>query len=79
MLGEARQTFGRFVAVGFFSFVEVGTCDGSLHRWSATVAPEAIKFGGGKTMTVTFVFSCGAFECASDYVEQTVMLRGGGK
>jgi hypothetical protein len=28
-------------------------------------------------MTVTFAFSCGAFECATDYVEQTVRLRGG--
>jgi hypothetical protein len=49
------------------------------HTWSADVFPQNGKFAGGKTMTVTFAFSCGPFECGSGFVEQTVQLRGGGK
>jgi Family of unknown function (DUF6299) len=75
--GEARQAVGRFVVVGFFGFFDVGTCDGTSHPWSATVVPENGKFAGGKAMTVTFAFSCGTFQCAEDFVEQTVRLRGG--
>jgi hypothetical protein len=75
--GEARQAVGRFVIVGSFSFSDVGTCDGAVHTWSATVFPENGKFAGGKAMTVTFAFSCGVFECTEGFVEQTVRLRGG--
>jgi hypothetical protein len=77
VFGEARQPVGRFVVVGFFDFFDVGTCDGTSHSWSATVFPDNGKFAGGKAMTVTFAFSCGAFQCADDFVEQTVRLRGG--
>jgi hypothetical protein len=78
VFGEARQTIGvRATVVGFFGFFDVGTCDGTAHTWSATVFPDNGKFAGGKTMTVTFAFACGAFECADGYVEQTVKLRGG--
>jgi hypothetical protein len=77
VFGEARQAVGRFVVVGFFGFFDVGTCDGTSRSWSATVVPDNGKFAGGKAMTVTFAFSCGVFECAEDFVEQTVRLRGG--
>jgi hypothetical protein len=77
VFGEARQAVGRFVIVGSFSFSDFGTCDGAVHTWSATVFPENGKFAGGKAMTVTFAFSCGPFQCAEDFVEQTVRLRGG--
>ncbi|HEV8424339.1 MAG TPA: hypothetical protein VGS14_04010 [Actinomycetes bacterium] len=77
VFGEARQAVGRFVIAGSFGFFDEGTCDGTVHTWSATVFPNNGKFAGGKAMTVTFAFSCGAFECATDYVEQTVRLRGG--
>jgi hypothetical protein len=77
VFGEARQAVGRFVIDGFFDFFDVGTCDGTTRSWSATVFPENGKFAGGKAMTVTFAFSCGPFECAEDFVEQTVRLRGG--
>jgi hypothetical protein len=77
VFGDVSQTVGRFVIRGSFSFFDVGTCDGTQHSWSATVFPENGKFAGGKAMTVTFAFSCGAFECASDFTEQTVQLRGG--
>jgi hypothetical protein len=77
VFGEARQAVGRFVVVGSFDFIEEGTCDGTVHTWSATVFPQNGKFAGGKAMTVTFAFACGTFECADDYVEQTVRLRAG--
>ncbi len=75
--GEARQDFGRFTVRGGFSFFEFGTCDGTTRSWSADVFPENGKFAGGKAMTVTFAYSCGPFECAQDFEEQTVQLRGG--
>jgi hypothetical protein len=76
---SARQTVGRRASVlGFGGFFDVGTCDGALHSWSADVFPEFGKFAGGKTITVTFTFTCGPFECADGFVEQTVLLRGRG-
>jgi hypothetical protein len=75
--GEARQAVGRLVVVGSFGFFDVGTCDGTSHSWSATVVSDNGRFAGGKAMTVTFAFSCGTFECAEGFVEQTVRLRGG--
>ena len=78
VFGEARQTIGvRAAVVGFFEVFDVGTCDGTAHTWSAAVFPDNGKFAGGKTLTVTFAFACGTFECADGYVEQTVKLRGG--
>jgi Family of unknown function (DUF6299) len=75
---DARQNVGRFFTIlGGGSFFDSGTCDGELHRWSADVFPQSGKFGGGKAMTVTFAFSCGPFQCADGFVEQTVQLRGG--
>lgn len=72
---EARQAVGRFEVVGFGSVEAI--CDGTVHTWTATVYPENGKFAGGKAMTLTFAVACGAVECGTDYVEQTVMLRGG--
>jgi hypothetical protein len=77
VFGQARQAVGRFVVNGSFSFFDVSTCDGTSHLWSATVVPENGKFAGGKAMTMTFAVSCGTFQCAEDFVEQTVRLRGG--
>jgi hypothetical protein len=79
MFGQARQEIARFVVVGDFSFGADGTCDGTVHRWSATVVPQNGKFGGGRTMTVTFAFSCSlvTFMCANGYLEQTVILSAG--
>lgn len=74
---DARQVVGRFAVVGFGGFFDVGTCDGGPHTWSAEVFPENGRFAGGKTMTVAFAFSCGAFECTEGFAEQTVRLRGG--
>jgi hypothetical protein len=73
---DARQSVGRFVVEGFGEFFEFGTCDGTARAWSAEVVSQNGKFAGGKTMTLNFATSCGAFECAYGFAEQTVMLRG---
>jgi hypothetical protein len=64
---------------GSGSFFASGTCDGAPHTWSVAVVPQSGKFAGGKAMTVTFAFACGAFQCTEGFVEQTVQLRGGKK
>jgi hypothetical protein len=74
--GDARQRVGRFVVRGFMDFFADGTCDGADHPWAADVYPENGLFAGGKAMAVTFAFSCGPFECAEGYAEQTVQLSG---
>jgi len=76
---DARQNVGRFAILGSGGFFDFGTCDGASHTWSADVFPQNGKFAGGKTMTVTFTFSCGIFECSFGFVEQKVQLRGGRK
>lgn len=73
---DARQDVGRFSILGSGEVFEVGTCDGEPHDWSVEVFPQNGRFGGGKAMTMTFTFSCGAFECAEGFVEETVHLRG---
>jgi hypothetical protein len=79
VFGEARQTVGRIATiVGGFFFFDSGTCDGEPHSWSADIVPQSGQFRG-KTMTVTFAFSCGPFECADGFVERIVQLRGGGQ
>ncbi len=64
---------------GSGSFLDSGTCNGAPHTWSAAVVPDSGKFAGGKSMTVTFAFACGAVQCTEGYTEQTVQLRGGRK
>lgn len=77
---EARQNVGRlFTIFGSGSFFTSGTCDGASHAWAANVVPQSGKFAGGKSITVTFAFTCGASNCASGFVERTVVLRGGGQ
>ena len=76
---DARQNVGRFAILGTGGFFDFGTCDGTAHTWSADVFPQNGKFKGGKALTLTFAFSCGAFECGAGFAEQTVQLRGGKK
>ena len=73
---EAHQRVGRFTIVGYGSFFDFGTCDGTSHPWTAEVFPQNGVFKGGKTLTLNFALSCGAFQCSFDYVEQKVQLRG---
>lgn len=75
---NARQTVGRFVTLvgsGYFDAYE--PCDERPHPWSADIVPQSGKFAGGKSMTVTSGYTCGPFQCANGYVQQTVQLRGG--
>ena len=77
---DARQKVGNgrnATIAGFGSFFDSGTCDGTSRPWSAAVIPQSGKFAGGKSMTMTFAFACGPFQCADGFVEQTVQLRGG--
>jgi hypothetical protein len=76
---DARQNVGRFSIFGSGEFFDFGTCDGTSHNWAAQVLPENGKFAGGKTLTLNFASSCGAFECGFGFVERTVQLRGGKK
>lgn len=72
---DASQNVGRFTISGVGSFFEARTCDGLSHPWSADVVPQNGKFAGGKSLTTTFSFSCGPFQCTSGFLEQTVQLR----
>lgn len=76
MYGDARQEAGRFTILGSFYILEFGTCDGTAHSWTADVYPITSKFAGGKALTVSFAYSCGAFECGYGYTEQVVILQG---
>jgi Neocarzinostatin family/Sushi repeat (SCR repeat) len=73
----ATQDFGRFTVSGSGAFFDGLTCDGTTRSWSADVFPQGGKFAGGKAMTVTFAVSCGPLQCAFDFEERTVQLRGG--
>ena len=73
---EARQNVGRFTIFGSGGFFDYGTCDGTSHTWAADVYPQNGKFAGGKSLTVSFSYACGPFDCAFGYVEQVVQLRG---
>jgi hypothetical protein len=75
---QARQDFGRFTVSGSGAFFDGLTCDGTTRSWSADVFPQGGKFAGGKAMTVTIAVSCGPLQCAPDFEERTVQLRGGG-
>ena len=79
LFGDASQRVGRGSVLGSFEFFEFGTCDGNSHNWSAEVFPINGKFAGGKALTITISFSCGAFECSQGFAEQIVQLRGGKK
>lgn len=75
---NASQNVGRFTIFGFGFFSDSGTCDGAPHPWSAAVVPQSGKFAGGKSLTTTFTFACGPFQCSSGFSQQTIQLRGGG-
>ncbi|MBM7799254.1 hypothetical protein JOE57_002175 [Microlunatus panaciterrae] len=79
--GDVAQSVGRIATIrGSFDFFEVGTCDGTSHRWTAEVAPYSGKFKGGKALTVAFSYACGVYQCAEGgFAEQTVQLSGGAK
>jgi hypothetical protein len=73
---NAQQNVGRFSVLGSGEFFDSGTCDGTTQPWSADIIPQNGKFAGGKAITVSDGFACGAFECSDSFVQQTVFLRG---
>jgi hypothetical protein len=73
---SARQDVGRFSIFGSGNFLDFGTCDGTSRTWAADVYPQNGKFAGGKSLTVSFSYACGPFECAFGYAERVVQLRG---
>ena len=75
--GELTQTVGRFTIRGFGFIFEEGTCDGTAHEFTMPIAGENGKFAGGKAASIVFSFACGAFECAEEYIEQTIRLNKG--
>ena len=79
IFGDVRQPVGRGSVTGFFDIFDEGTCDGTPRTWGADVFPDSGKFAGGKALTVSFSFACGAFECTEGFNEQTVQLSGGKK
>lgn len=79
MFVEASQRVGRFTISGSGSFSAARTCDGTPHPWSADVIPQNGKFAGGHSLTMTFSFACGPFQCTSGFNEQTVQLHGAPK
>jgi hypothetical protein len=49
----AQQDAGkRFSILGYGSFSDFDTCDGTLRTWSATIYPENGKFAGGKALSL---------------------------
>lgn len=78
--GNASQKVGRIATIrGSYDFGYSNTCDGLPHPWSGDVIPQSGKFAGGKSMTVTFGFSCGNLTCGFGSVERTVQLRSNSK
>jgi hypothetical protein len=76
----ASQNVGRLVTIsGSGFFFDFGTCDGAPHPWFAEVFPQSGKFAGGKSLTTTFTFSCGPFQCSSGFAQHTVQLHGGSR
>jgi len=73
---DASQKVGRGSVLGSGSF-ESDTCDGEPHAWTVDLTPQNGRFAGGKTLTMTFAFSCGEILCTDGFFEQTIQLRGG--
>lgn len=67
-----KQAVGRFAITGD-GFSGTG-CDGSTQQWSALVTPYNGKFAGGKAVSFTYAFSCGAVFCTDGYVERAIKL-----
>ena len=76
LLLSAQQNVGRFAILGSGEFIDFGTCDGTTQPWSADIIPQNGKFAGGKAITVSDGFACGAFECSDSFAQQIVHLSG---
>ena len=70
---SVTQRVGRFAIQGD-GFTGSEVCDGASYAWSVLVTPYNGKFAGGKAVTVTYAFGCGALFCADSFASQTVRL-----
>lgn len=75
--GQLTQSVGRFKVNGYGFFYDEGTCDATAHPFTMPVIGDNGTFAGGKAASVTFAFTCGAFDCADGYAEQTIRLTKG--
>lgn len=72
---DVTQLVGRLKIRGAgFDFVDCG--DGSTRPWQLVVTGDNGIFRGGKAVSVTFAFACGAFDCGVDFDETTVKVSG---
>lgn len=71
---QLTQRVGRILIRGYGG-TEV-TCDGVQRPWSAVIAGDNGLFKGGKAANVTTTVACGAYDCAFDFIETTVQLKG---
>lgn len=69
------QNVGRFIIRGFGG-TDV-TCDGANRPWSLQVLGDNGKFAGGKALSVTVAYACGAFDCGVDFQEHIIQLKSG--
>lgn len=72
---ELTQRVGRILIRGYGG-LEV-TCDGVQRPWSAVIPGGNGLFKGGKAANVTYTVACGVADCAIDFIETTVQLKGG--
>jgi hypothetical protein len=71
---QLTQRVGRILIRGYGG-TEV-TCDGDQRPWQALIAGDNGLFRGGKAANVTTTVACGAYDCAIDFIETTVQLKG---
>jgi hypothetical protein len=78
IFGSAAEIRGREVATGFFDdFLPTAKCDGAAHAWNATVFPDSILFGPGKSLLFTTSFACGDSVCFGLDETQVIKLAHG--
>jgi Family of unknown function (DUF6299) len=71
---SVSQRVGRIATITGFGSTFVA-CDGTEQPWSITAQPFSGKFKGGQANVVADTFTCNPAGCASDHVEQTIVLR----
>jgi hypothetical protein len=71
---DLQQRVGRVIIRGWGgTFLE---CDGTAQDWSVEVVGENGLFKGGRATANVFAESCGLFDCAFDFEQRTISLRG---
>lgn len=71
---QLTQRVGRILIRGYGG--TEATCDGVQRPWSVVIVGDNGLFKGGKAANVTTTVACGAYDCAFDFIETTVQLKG---